>query len=271
MKFSVLISVWNKDNPDYLFKALESILNQTTCPNEIILVHDGILKEKLINVIEYYNNKYPKLLKEIKLKCNQGLGNALKEGIKHCSYGYVARMDADDICQNYRFERQISFLEDNSEVTLVGSNVQEFSFVPGDLDQFRKLPLTNDELHKYSKFRNPINHPTVMFRKSHIIAVGSYEDVPSFEDYFLWLKLLSRGYKLRNMDDSLLFFRIGNDIMDRRSGLRYLKKEYLFLLKVYKNGYITLLDFSFSLFARFCVRMLPKAGISFIYKFLLRS
>ena len=110
-----------------------------------------------------------------------------------------------------------------------------------------------------------------MFRKSHIIAVGSYEDVPSFEDYFLWLKLLSRGYKLRNMDDSLLFFRIGNDIMDRRSGLRYLKKEYLFLLKVYKNGYITLLDFSFSLLARFCVRMLPKAGISFIYKFLLRS
>ena len=110
MKFSVLISVYNKERPDFLEKSLKSIWDeQTLKPNEIVLVKDGVLTKELDEIINKFSIDSP--LKIIPLSKNMGLGFALNEGLKYCSYEYVARMDSDDIAKPKRFEKQLMILK----------------------------------------------------------------------------------------------------------------------------------------------------------------
>ena len=165
MKFSVLLSVYCKESPIYFRESLNSILSQTLRPSEIILVEDGPLTEELDNEITRYLDLHPHL-KVITLSINQGLGKALNEGLKHCSYDIVARMDTDDIAKPDRFEKQLAVFEKYSDIDVVGAWIDEFEDDISDVKSVRKLPELPDDIRQFAKRRNPINHPVVMFRKS---------------------------------------------------------------------------------------------------------
>lgn len=270
MSFSVLSSVYIKENPEFLANALDSVFNQTYPPTEYILVKDGILTKELDTVVSEYHSKFPTVLKVFHLSENVGLGKALNYGLQFCSFDFVARMDTDDICYPERFEKQIKFLTENQDISVVGGVIQEFNSIPEDLNQFRKLPTDSNDLEKFAKYRNPLSHPSVMFRKFDVLSVGSYEDMPYFEDYYLWIKLLRKGYKIANINDSILHFRIGNDMIGRRSGIQYTKKEIHFLKSIRGLQFINSKEYYFSILTKIPLRLFPKKILLFIYQKLLR-
>lgn len=270
MHFSVLMAVYNREIPEYLDNAIASVVKQTLAPSEIVVVKDGPLTDELEFVLAGYLNTYPKLFKIIPIDKNVGLGMALNIGLTQCSNEIVARMDSDDISKPWRFDRQVRFLIENDDLSVVGCTVEEFNISPGDLNRFRRLPTTSAEILRFAQFRNPLNHPTVVFRKNHIKDVGSYLDMPLFEDYYLWIRLLKTDHRLLNLDEALLYFRVGNDMIGRRHGFRYLIKEMKFIFAGHRLKFFTRRSVMLSFFFKIPMRLIPKVLLSHLYKRFLR-
>jgi glycosyltransferase involved in cell wall biosynthesis len=266
VKFSVLMSVYSKENPVFLTQALDSLLNQTLRPAEIVLVKDGLLSKELDDVIDDFTIMNNGLFKIIGLNKNVGLGKALAVGIEYCTNDFIARMDSDDISLPNRFFEQLSYLLDNPDIDVIGSAIEEFNQLPGDLNRFRILPINNEELMKFSKFRNPFNHPTVFFRKEAILKAGSYVHMPFFEDFYLWIRVINKGFRLTNLKQVHLYFRIGNDMIARRHGFKYLLHELNFFNESYKLRNINFGSFIYIILTRIFLRLLPKRILEFIYK-----
>ena len=269
MRFSVLLSVYYKESYSAFCKSLDSIFTQTTCPDEVILVEDGLLGSDLNDIISEYSAKYP-TLKIIPLPTNQGLGKALNEGLKHCSYDIVARMDTDDIAKPDRFEKQLAVFEKYSDIDVVGAWIDEFEDDISDVKSVRKLPELPDDIRQFAKRRNPINHPVVMFRKSAVLAAGGYQHFPLFEDYYLWIRMLMNGAKFYNIQESLLYFRFSPEMFKRRGGWRYVISELHFLQKMRQMHFITFSEFMQNLFVRFSIRLIPNSLRAIIYTKLIR-
>lgn len=268
MKFSVLISVYHRENPAYLDKALQSILGQSLSPSEIILVKDGSLTPALDKVIINHQKAYDDLYKIIVLKRNLGLGKALNEGLKHCSYDWVARMDSDDIALPDRFEKQIAYLEKHSNVDILGSWICEFNVDPCICIKQRKVPSTHEQIVAFAKYRNPLNHMTVVFRKKAVLDAGGYMPMNGFEDYFLWMRMLMNGKKFANLPEVLVKARTGKGMISRRQGLGYAKDEWGLERAAYKLGFWSTLDLARNLFTRVLPRLLPVAIVEKLYNLL---
>ena len=223
-KFSVLMSTYEKDNSEYFLKALNSVINQTVLPNEIIIVVDGPVSEEYKEVIENQKDKYD-IIKLIYLEKNSGLGNALKIGLEQCTYDIVARMDSDDIAKNDRFEKQLKIFEKNNNITIVGGNITEFIDDENNIISRRVVPEKNEEIKEYIKKRCPFNHMTVMFRKKDVLSVGNYIEWHYNEDYYLWLRLYLNNYQFYNIQDDLVNVRVGKDMYKRRGGWKYFQSE----------------------------------------------
>ena len=217
-KFSVLMSVYFKENPNYLDLSLKSILiDQTILPTEVILIEDGKLTDELDNIILKYKNKFPKILKIYPFKNNQGLGKALEIGLKKCKYNIVMRMDTDDIAVKNRFELQLNYMKLHRDVSACGGFIAEFDKDPYTEElRIKKMPLNYQEVVQYAKFRNPLNHMTVCFRKKDILDVGNYQPLFYLEDHYLWSRLLVNGKKIENIPEVLVYARIGDGFLERR-------------------------------------------------------
>lgn len=271
MKFSVLMSVYFKEDPQYLKLSINSIVNQTILPNEIVIVKDGKLTKKLDEVIDTYSEKYKNLFKCIQLRENRGLGIALREGVKACSYDVIARMDSDDIAKKDRFEKQIKVLKEDNSIDVVGSYIKEFGGSVNNVLSIRRVPLSDREIKKYAKRRNPFNHVTVMYKKKVILDVGNYQPFLWNEDYYLWIRMILHGSKMHNIAESLVYARTGDNMFARRGGIRYarvdvdLQKEYL------KLGFINIYEFITNIFIRTLVRIIPNKLRGWIYVNLLRN
>ena len=270
IKFSVLMSVYYKEKASYLDDALNSIFNQTLRPNEVVLVEDGPLNDDLYKVIDKYKKKY-KYFKTVRLKKNMGLGNALNEGLKHCTYEYVARMDTDDISMPDRFEKQIAFLEKNPDVDCVGSNMLEYDENMKNVISKKMVPETNEEIKKYVKERNPMNHPTVIYKKEEVLAVNSYEDFPFFEDYYLWAKMIKSGSKFYNIQENLYKFRAGLSMFKRRGGKQYLRDINKLEKGLLKLKIINKKEYVLNVLKRSIIALLPNCLRTFFYKLILRK
>jgi len=270
LTFSVLMSVYFNETPENFILSFDSVVNQTVLPNEIILIKDGPLPSALNTIINNYKADFPKILKVIDLPHNVGLGKALDIGLNVCNNNLIARMDTDDICFPERFEKQLAYINIHSDVSVVGCQIEEFNLMPGDLKRYRKLPSSSPEIDSFSKYRNPVNHPTVLFRKDHVLAAGSYQHMPLFEDYYLWSRMLKLGFKINNIEEPLLYFRIGNDMVGRRNGYTYVLKELEFLIAIKNIGFINTMQFIVSLCCKLPIRMLPKRFLEFVYKSVLR-
>jgi glycosyltransferase involved in cell wall biosynthesis len=267
-KFSVLLPVFYKANPDHFKSALESLFNQSLPANEVVIVKDGPLTSELENVLSQYTHNLP--LKVLALKKNMGLGEALHIGLLNCSYDFVARMDSDDICVRERFEKQVEAFLENPDLDIIGSYLREFVHEIGDLKVIRKVPLKHEDIQSYTFYRCPFNHPTVMFKKSAVLRVGSYKSMPFFEDYYLWIRMAVANCCFENSEKVLLHYRIGNNMISRRHGLKYANDEYRFFKNCYKEGFINAYQFLRFCF-RFPVRLLPIKILGKFYDYFLRS
>lgn len=223
--YSVLMSVYHKEKPEYLKQSIESIQAQTLSTNDFVLVCDGPLNEQLDSVIAIKQQEMGESLNVVRLAKNGGLGNALNEGIKHCKNELVARMDSDDIAYPNRCEKQIAVFNTHPEVSICSGIVEEFTTDPNTVDTKRVPPETNAEIVEFAKKRNPFNHPCVMYKKSAVEAVGSYQDFYLLEDYYLWLRMLMAGYQGYNIQEPLLHMRAGSEMYLRRAGWKYAKTQ----------------------------------------------
>lgn len=269
-KFSVLMSVYKNEKPKFLKEAIESIsVNQTIVVSEIILVKDGVLTEELENTISDLQKDIA-CLKVYGYNKNRGLGYALNFGLDKCNYELVFRMDTDDIAHPNRFQKQLKQLRDQPEISIIGSTIQEFLNIPGDINQVRTVPISSKNINSKKHQRNPFNHMTVLFKKSIILEVGGYIDMPGYEDYYLWLRLL-KEYKGMNIDEPLVYARIGNNMIKRRQGIEFLKNEIRFQNAILKNGLIGLFDYSINIIFRGGFRILPVFFLKILYTKLLRK
>lgn len=263
MHFSVLMSLYDKEKPSYLEECLESLANQTVKADEIVLVYDGPINTALSTVVDKWSMSLP--IKIVALKKNVGLGQALNEGMKHCTYDYVMRMDTDDICQPTRFELQSAFMELNPDIDISGSCIREFIGDKKNIVSERKVPLSNEEIKKFARHKNPFNHMTVIFKKSSVQSVGGYQHHYLMEDYNLWLRLLGSGFKAGNLDESLVLVRVGADMLVRRRGLKYVSSEYRLAQIKRITGFQNMLTSHYYFILRSIPRLLPLWALKRIY------
>lgn len=226
MNFSVLLSLYHKEKPEYFEKCFESIWDQQTLkPTEIVLVLDGPIGEELTKSVEHWQQKLDSTLKIVALADNVGLGKALNEGLKHCTNEWIFRMDTDDICMADRFAKQVAFIQENPDVVLFGGQILEFNQNTSDAQVLKAVPENHNEIKLFAQKRCPFNHMTVAYRHDVITALGGYQHHLFMEDYNLWLRVIGAGYKVANLPDVILFARVGNGMHARRKGLEYIKSE----------------------------------------------
>lgn len=264
MKFSVLISSYCKDNPAELALALKSIWDdQTRKPDEIVIVKDGPLTEELDSVIDGFAQTAP--VKIVPLPQNRGLGLALAEGVTQCTHELIARMDGDDISRHDRFEKQFAFMEQNPEIAICGGVIREFVDSPGNVVGTRSLPLSDKEIRTFCKWRSPFNHVTVMFRKSAVLEAGNYQHFLSYEDYWLWARILQNNFKAANLPDVLVDVRAGEDMLKRRKGWRFFTAEINLAQKLHAIGILNKSEMLRNIMLRATVRLMPGWLLSRVY------
>ena len=265
LEFSVLMSVYNKELPSFLKQSLDSVLNQNVRASQIVLVEDGPLTSELDTLIKNYCAKYPEI-ETVPLKENRGLGLALAEGIKHCKYEIVARMDTDDIARKDRFELQLKEFEKNPDLDICGSHVKEFEDNIENVVTQRMVPLTDEDCKEYQKRRDAFNHMTVMYKKSVVLAAGNYQHCPLMEDTLLWVNMFKNGATAMNIDDYLVYARIGKGMYERRGGWAYFKKYKQARKRVYDTGYISWWDYVYTLIVQFVVAIMPNKLRGWIFR-----
>lgn len=223
--FSVAISVYKNDNPAYFERALSSITDeQTIIPDEIVLVVDGPIGNKLNEVIKKYQTKY-NIFNVIRLVKNTGLGNALKIAVENAKYELIARMDSDDISLPTRFETQLKYFMLNPDVDVVGGDITEFIDDESNVIGKRLVPMCNGDIREYMKVRCAMNHVSVMYKKSAVQAVGGYLDWFWNEDYYLWIRMQLNNAIFANTGTVLVNVRVGEEMYQRRGGIKYFQSE----------------------------------------------
>lgn len=268
-KVSVLMSIYVKEKPEYLKAAMDSVLAQTYPIDEIMLIQDGPLTEELYEMIADYQSKNPNV-NTFAFEQNQQLGRALAKGVELCRNELVARMDTDDIAMPDRIEKQVAYMNAHPEVHVLGGSIREFND-EGTVDRVKYMPKTQKEIVEYVKVRNPLNHMTVMFRRSAILEIGNYQHFPYLEDYSLWSRMLSKGYQIRNMEDILVRARTSMALVKRRSGWAYYKDFSRLRKFQYELGLLNTFEYVKTSVGTFVVLMLPGNLKALLYKIFLRK
>ncbi len=261
--FSVAMSVYAEDKPDWFSVALDSIENQTVKPAQIVLVVDGPISETLQGVIAFHREKMAGEIQflVIPLPENQGLGKALNIAIENCSCQMIARMDSDDIAVADRFEQQLAYFQAHPETDVLGGNISEFIEDITNIQGKRTLPTTHQALTAYMKSRSPFNHMTVMYRKCAVQRAGSYQDWFYNEDYYLWLRMYLEGAKFANTGTVLVHARVGKDMYRRRGGWKYFVSGYRLRKFMREKGIIGWGVFWRSNAKRFAAQVLLPNGL----------
>lgn len=268
MNISLLLPVYFKDDPGFLFHALESVANQTLLPDEVVVVCDGPIPQSLRNVLAEFDLRLP--MRVVECEKNLGLAKALNVGISECRGEWIARFDADDICLPDRLEKQWNFISHYSSIDVLGAAIAEFSHDPKDVYAIKSQAVSADGVYNYAKSRNPLNHMTVMFRRESVVSSGLYPEYHLYEDYVLWVNMLVRGCTIMNLPDVLVLARAGKAMTDRRGGLAYAKSEISAQRYFYSIGFISLGRMIFNISIRTLVRLVPSGLRYFSYIFFLR-
>ncbi|MQJ99385.1 glycosyltransferase [Escherichia coli] len=258
------MSLYDKEKPEYLDQCLNSLSRQTLLADEIVMVYDGPINIHLESVVDKWSRLLP--IKIVKLEKNVGLGKALNEGLINCTFDIVARMDTDDICNEKRFEKQINMFARDDELSILGSYIEEFEGTEKNIISVRHVPQTYNEILNTIKLKNPFNHMTVMFKKKAILSVGGYQKHHLMEDYNLWLRLISKGYKGLNIPENLVSVRAGRDMIARRHGVKYIGSELKLAKLKMELGYLGVTRSIYIFILRSLPRLMPIFILKEIYK-----
>lgn len=274
--YSVLMSVYGKENSVWFKTAAESMLNQTAPPDEFVLICDGPLTEELETAVEELDRSYPGMFQILRLKENVGLGEALRQGILLCRNELVARMDSDDIACPDRCRQQLELFQKIPELAFSSGTIAEF-FDERDLEssetaalRLRMLPQSHEEIVSYAKKRNPMNHMAVMLKKSAVLQAGNYQSAEGLEDYDLWSRMLQLGFRAGNLKETLVWARIGNGMEQRRGGVKYAGRMARFQTLLLKRGFLSLPQYIVNCCIRIPVSLLPGRIRAAVYGVCLR-
>jgi glycosyltransferase involved in cell wall biosynthesis len=275
MHFTVALCVYIKDNPKYFKEALESIVNQTKLPSQVVIVVDGEINKLLSDVIEAMKKVFIKLHIDCDIEYlpnNVGHGKARRLSIEKAKYQLIALMDADDISRSYRFQKQLEAFKNNPMLSIVGGQIAEIQHNTKKEIGKRVVPQTDAEIKHYIKSRCPFNQMTVMFKKDAVLEAGNYQDFFHNEDYYLWIRMYLKGFSFYNLEDVLVDVRVNEEFYARRGGWRYFMSEYKILHIMYKNGIISLPKYLFNVTIRFVLQVVLSDGMrGYIFKKLARK
>lgn len=265
--FSVLMSLYIQADPEYLNEALSSIWNaQSLKPSQIVLVKDGPLTPQLNLIIGTWACLLSERFVIVELSKNLGLASALNEGLKYCEFELVARMDADDIATPDRFKLQIEFMSLHPEVSVLSGAVEEWSDDMSSLLSTRLLPLDHADLVRFARYRNPMSHPAVVFRKSAILSIGGYPTKIFPEDYLLWGLLMSEGFIHANLPNVLVRMRMDESLSKRRG--RVFLRGQLDAFNIFRKiGFFSWTQYFASSLVIIAVRLAPRFLRILLYKY----
>lgn len=270
--YSVLMSVYHKEKAQYLQESIKSTMEQTVPPDDFVLVCDGPLTKELNAAVENAQQQYGDILQVIRLERNMGLKNALNAGLPCCKNELVARMDSDDICHKERAKLQLQCFRRRPDLGIVSGTVEEFDGGIERIVSVKTLPRNDAEIRKYARTRSPFNHPAVMYKKSHVLAVGGYPGPTLYEDYALWINLLAAGVKGHNLPQTLVYMRVDNGLYERRGGWEYVKKAATFRWELFsQKQYCSLWESLYSICGAAVVALAPTPLRKRFYKGLLRK
>ena len=261
--FSVLISIYKKENPKWFREALDCVLAQTVQPAEIVLVKDGPLTAELESIIDEFNFKYP-VFNIITNEMNLGLGLALQKGVLACSNEIIARMDTDDIIPKDRFEKQMAKIEEGYDVVSCWS-ILFMDKLENEI-AIKQRPEYHEDIVKLAHRRSPVCHAAAFMRKSAVLASGNYQHRQYYEDYHLWIRMIINGAKFYNVQEVLYYVRTTEEQLQRRGGLSYLKNELKYLREFYDMGFYTKKDLFVNANIRIAARLMPQGMRSFVFK-----
>lgn len=265
-KYSVLMSLYKKEKPEYLALAIDSMLNQTLPPDEIVLVEDGPLTKELYEVLD----KYP-MLHRIKNETNLGLGLALNVGLKKCRNELVARMDTDDCSKPDRCEKQIARFLEKPYLAIVGSHIDEFVGDINNVISQRIVPTSSEDIYNFAKKRSAFNHPAVMYSKTAVLNNGGYSNLKRNQDVDLFGRMQFNGYKAENIDEALLWFRSSDELAKRRKSWQNTWSYIATIRKFWKMGYSSFVDYAIVGIAQTGMYLMPVKMQNYIYKKFLRK
>lgn len=270
-KYSVLMSLYKKEKSEYLRLAIESMINQTIKPDEIVIVEDGPLTDELYAVEKEYVDSYPGLFNIVTNKANMGLGLALNRGLKVCHNDLIARMDTDDISKPKRCQKQLEVFEKRPELSIVGTWVDEFYDTPEQIVSTRAVPCRHEDIYQFAKKRSAFNHPAVMYRKSKVLENGGYSSLRRNQDVDLFGRMLFAGCKAENIGESLLWFRSNNDLAKRRKSWENTKSYIDTIKRFWKMGYANFSDYVLIAVAQTGMFLMPVKLQHWVYKKFLRK
>lgn len=271
VNYSVLMSVYYKEHPDYLRQSMQSIYDQTVPTDDFVLVCDGPLTPELDAVISGMQQQFESRLHVCRLSKNGGLGKALNFGIGQCKNDLVARMDSDDVSRPDRCQRQLAIFQNHPEYSLVSGIVEEFSDTITNVSVRRIVPEHQDDIIAFAKKRNPFNHPCIMYKKSDVEAAGGYQDFYLLEDYYLWIRMLQHGFIGYNLQEPLLWMRAGSAMYKRRGGWKYVESQRKLFAYMAKSGFISQTDYWIQSMIRLVGAVMPNSIRAFLFKNILRN
>jgi glycosyltransferase involved in cell wall biosynthesis len=207
---TVLMSVYNGE--DYLDAAIDSILGQTYEDFEFLIVDDASTDGSRACLQHWaeQDDRIRLVLKDV----NEGLGQALHDGVNMAKAPLIARMDGDDIAEPGRLRKQVAYFEEHPETDILGTWALDID-EEGREKQYRRYPTEHEEIVRLI-WTNPLVHPSVMMRKEAVQSVGSYDpDVRKRQDYELWFRCVAGGLRLANYPEALLRYRFTGDYYDR--------------------------------------------------------
>jgi len=256
-RFSLLLPVYSGDEPAFLRQAFHSsVVHQTRRPDDVVLVQDGPVPAELAATLDQLTGESPVPVTVLRLEHNIGLGPALDAGLAACKHDVVARMDADDICVSTRFEVQLPLVERGADI--VGSALMEFVDDIDHVVQTRVPPLDPTWIRSAARFRDPFNHPTVVYRRSVVQEVGGYQDLPLMEDYLLFARMLACGAEPANVPEPLVYYRIGAGAYARRGGRALLRSELALQRRFLELGIVTRPQYVRNVVLRGGYRLVPE-------------
>lgn len=262
--YSVLMSVYDKEQPEYLQASIQSMLDQTIPPDDFVIVCDGPLNDELDAVLQSYAERFP-CINIVRLEQNVGIGAAANIGLAHVKHELVAKMDSDDISVAQRCEKELNAFTSNEQLALIGSYLSEFEDDPSNIVSIRKVPCDHAEIKHYARRRSPFNNQTVMYKKSVVLSCGGYSDLKRAEDYDLFVRILAGGHLTRNLPEALVLYRLAEDAIKRRCTFEHLKGFIKVRWRIYRMRYSNLLDFIIPTLAQLVLMILPRALQKKIY------
>jgi len=242
-RVSVLMSTYVREKAANLEASLESLWAQTELPDEIVLVVDGPVGADQESVLAAFGRRGGIDLVLVRLPANGGLAAAMNEGLAHCSGEYVMRMDSDDICQPDRVELQMAYARAHPEIDMICSWSEDF-FEDGSLTQMKVVPVEHEAILRALRWRNVLQHSTVVVKASSLRAVEGYRsEYGLLEDYDLFVRLAQSGVRIHVIPKVLVSIRSSLEQRQRRGGWQYCLKEVRFRFDLFRSGFLSAREF----------------------------